>query len=698
MPLMNNLPQDIQRFLYGQHFADGLRMSVLIILPALLAAQTGYYDIGLTLSIGALCVSISDTPGPTYDKTITMLVSSFFIFLVAIATGFMRMNVYVMGLSLTVLAFFFAMFTIYGARANLLGTSLLLLMALEMDKAMSPRQILENGLILAGGALWYSSMSILILRLLKSAQRALGECIRETAAYLALRGLLYDTKVPLDEVYTRLMAQQVILNDKQNEVRDLLFKNKKIMKQASRSTRAMVLTLDEIVDFYEKISASHVAYQAIRERYGGTDVLQNISLAISRMADILDGTGAAIQYNIRPKSQADISIMMDALTDEIVSAPDDKQRPVLDSLLVNIQNMYKVVADLQHYFTDGYTVLGSKNSSLEHSRFAAHQSFDISLFRYNFSFGSLTFRHSIRMAVACLLGYIISRWVMHGHHSYWLLITIIFVLKPSFSLTRERNINRILGTLIGGAIGVLILVFIHNNNVLFACMFIGMLVTYSFQRHRYLIAVIFMTPYLLILFHFLHVGLLEVAEERIADTIAGCIIALAAGYLILPDWESAQIKSNVSHMLHANYRYLCTIRDSLMGTAVSATEYRLIRKEVYVSSSNLSAAIQRMKAEPERTRKSTKEIQQFSLLNHLLTSHIAAAGESLAITSHQSSIQWADRSITILQDTIRYVDEGIKPPIAPDMGAIKITDPRDAFESIYKDSSEIEQISQVIAL
>ena len=51
-----------------------------------------------------------------------------------------------------------------------------------------PLGILQNSLLLTGGAVWYSTISILILQLFpfRSAQRALGECIRETAAYLAL--------------------------------------------------------------------------------------------------------------------------------------------------------------------------------------------------------------------------------------------------------------------------------------------------------------------------------------------------------------------------------------------------------------------------------------------------------------------------------------------------------------------------------
>jgi uncharacterized membrane protein YccC len=286
---------------------------------------------------------------------------------------------------------------------------------------------------------------------------------------------------------------------------------------------------------------------------------------------------------------------------------------------------------------------------------------------------------------------------MHGHHTYWLLITIIFVLKPAFSLTRERNRQRIWGTVIGGVIGIAVLILIHSTNLLFALMFIFRLITYSFQRHRYMIAVIFMTPYILILFHFMHVGLVEVAEERVLDTIVGSIIALLAGYLILPDWESEQIRGNMSHMLYANYRYLRSIRDSLSGIAMTVTEYKLIRKDVYISTSNLSAAIQRMKSEPSRTRKNTKEIQKFSILNHILTSSIAAAKESIKVSSDQNSVAWTEKSLALLQETIRYIDENKKPAPPTDASLSETITPKDPFESIYKTCSEIERITQTVA-
>jgi uncharacterized membrane protein YccC len=41
---------------------------------------------------------------------------------------------------------------------------------------------------------------------------------------------------------------------------------------------------------------------------------------------------------------------------------------------------------------------------------------------------------------------------------YWILLTVIIILKPGYSLSKQRNIQRLIGTLVGVAIGWSILV------------------------------------------------------------------------------------------------------------------------------------------------------------------------------------------------------------------------------------------------
>jgi uncharacterized membrane protein YccC len=88
-------------------------------------------------------------------------------------------------------------------------------------------------------------------------------------------------------------------------------------------------------------------------------------------------------------------------------------------------------------------------------------------------------------------------------------------------------------------------------------------------------------------------------------------------------------------MLAANQHYLQKLADILAGKKVHTEDYKLARKQVYVSSANLSAAFQRMISEPKSKQRKTKEVNKFIVLNHILSSFIATVASNLLHTKRQ---------------------------------------------------------------
>src|SRR4029079_10171225 len=169
---------EIKYFFYSQAFADGFRISFAILLPALLGAYFNFFQIGLTVSLGCMCVSLTDAPGPVIHKRNGMLFCSAFVFIVAILTGFARMNIYTLGLEIIATSFFFSMFNVYGIRAASVGNSGILIMILTMDAALSPPQVvLTHALLILAGGIFYTVVSLLLhaLRPYRISQRALGD-------------------------------------------------------------------------------------------------------------------------------------------------------------------------------------------------------------------------------------------------------------------------------------------------------------------------------------------------------------------------------------------------------------------------------------------------------------------------------------------------------------------------------------------
>lgn len=165
-----------------------------------------------------------------------------------------------------------------------------------------------------------------------------------------------------------------------------------------------------------------------------------------------------------------------------------------------------------------------------------------------------------------------------------------------------------------------------------------------------------MTPYLLILFAFLGIDTMEVAQERVIDTLIGGFLAFTSSYVILPSWEGSQVKNYMRNLLIANYNYLVELLEISLGKEENITEYKLIRKEVYVNTANLASAFQRMITEPKSTQKNSKEVHSFIVFNHLLSSYTA----NLFTTVEKTNKDISGEPIKILRQLIIHLSQIIQ--------------------------------------
>lgn len=625
---MTELTKKIRYFFFGQNFSDGIRVTFAILIPTLVFSYFDKLATGLTISLGALCISIVDMPGPVTYKRNAMLYCNIFVFLTAIVTGFARENMYILGLEILFFSFFFSMFNVFGNRAASVGTASLLIMILMMERELKPAEVLPYSLMILAGGLWYTGVSLIFSELMpyRPAQRALGECIRETARFLSVKSEFYDTSTDLDTDYRNLMTEQVKVSEKQNAVRELLFKSRQIMRDSMSTGRMLVVTFIDLVDIYEQITAMYYDYAMLRNQFGHTGILEKIHVITGQLAEELDGIGVAIQSNMPYRNKMDISRRLTELRNSIENIQGDSL--VLKKIFSTLQELDGRLKDMQKY-----TALElpdkKKTKDIELARFAPSQSYNLQLFRDNLSIDSSVFRHSLRMALVSLFGFAVAKMFAFGHHGYWVLLTILVILKPGFSLTKQRNFDRLVGTIAGALIGVVILLSVSSLTMQLILLVFFMIGTYSFMRSNYILMVTLMTPYILILFNLLGIGKLNIVEERILDTLIGSAIAFAASYMLLPSWESQNLKSYMQNLLKAELAYLDRLADILSGKIIPVNEYKLVRKDVYVSSANLSAAFQRMVSEPKSKQVHKEAIHQFVVLNHILVSNIATLASDL---------------------------------------------------------------------
>ena len=661
---MSDKKQRIQFFLFSQYLADGARATLEIILPAIIFTQFGRLDLGLMMSTGALCVSLTDGPGPVEHKRNAMLFCMFFTFLMTLITGLINNNIYLLGILIVLSAFFFTMFSVFGNRAAALGTAVLLVMVLRMDKiAPTATVFLDSFLVLAGG-LWYILFALVYYKIYpyRPAQRLLGNTLHETAKFLRIKSALYDVNSNITDEYRRLVTQQIVVNEKQDELRELLYKNRELIKDQTDTGKLLIITFADVLDLYENIMATWYDYNLLRQRFGSTNILSDLSIVIQNLADEIDRIALAIQANNSYKKQYqllpaldEIKIRIDALEDPANS------NLILKKILVNLRNLGERTDELMNYFKAGAAAHLNMREDTYYSKFVSHQIISRQLFLNNLVLDSGVFRHALRMSITCLAGFAIAKLLPYTHYGYWILLTIIVILKPGFSLTRQRNFERLFGTIAGGIIGLLIIYFIHDRTVLFALIIFFMIGTYTFIRINYIVMVIFTTPYVLILFSLLGMGFINIAEERLLDTGIASALAFIGSYLLFPQWESVQLESYMIKVLQANTNYLQQFASFFNGNNHSQLEYKLVRKELYVSTANLSAAFQRMLSEPKSKQLNSEEIYEFVVLNQVLSSNIASLTSSFenkeADKFSKETLLEIKKSLLLLQESLVQLDK-----------------------------------------
>ncbi len=660
--MLSDQTRDIKHFFFSQYLADGVRVTGEIVLPAVTFAAFGRLQEGLIISMGAFCVSISDAPGPLVHKRNGMMYCNICIFLMALLTGFANTNIISLGLLILFASFFFTMFSVFGERAGAIGTASLLIIILRMAYPVTVVQSLLNALLILGGGIWYMVIALALYRLrpYRPLQRALGDCIREMAKFLRIKAGLFSPATNLEDIYQQLVEQQVAVNTTQDAVRELLFKSRVTMKESTTMGRKLVITFVNVVDLYEQMMANWYDFERLREKYNNTGMLDDVGEIMTRMSNELDDISYDIQSNLfthqRYSPLHDLELLKQKIDFNIQPG---RSLLSLKKVLVNLRKLYVKMQEIYSYF-DNKPVSGKGlRTEVEYSKFVAHQAIAPSVFISNLGLTSSVFRHALRMTIACVLGFMVSKLISYGHHSYWVLLTIAIILKPGFSLTKTRNFDRLIGTLTGGIIGILIIGFIQNSTALFAIMVLLMIGTYTFQRLRYIVMVICMTPFILILFNFLGLGILDLASERLLDTAIGSVIAFLASYFLFPYWEAKHLPGYMSEVISANLNYLIKLAQKICGQQPSSLSYKLTRKEVFVTTANLSAAFQRMQSEPKNKQLNISPIHEFVVLNHVLSSNIASV--SAAVTSSTAcsklTLRPLKKAISTMQEVLLEMDK-----------------------------------------
>ncbi|MFF4417845.1 FUSC family protein [Streptosporangium sp. NPDC001559] len=205
--------------------------------------------------------------------------------------------------------------------------------------------------------------------------------------------------------------------------------------------------------------------------------------------------------------------------------------------------------------------------------------------------GRLTRVYTVRLALCVGVASALSELHL-VERSYWTTLTVALVLKPDFGSVFARAVQRALGTLAGTVIGTVVLVAVPYGPALLAPVAVfAALLPYGMQRNWGLMSA-FQAPLVLLLVDLLTRGGPRLAEIRLVDTLAGCLIVLLLGYLPWPaSWE-APVGPRFADAVSATADYLRHAFDP------GHTGRAALRHRVYDALADLRTVFQRAMTEP----------------------------------------------------------------------------------------------------
>jgi uncharacterized membrane protein (TIGR01666 family) len=624
--------KEYRRFINSHYLADGVRITAGVLLPSLILGYYGHLPIGIFVSLGAVCVSIPDNPGPIHHRRNGLLACCGIVFIVALMVGFSLQVQWLYIILLPVFCFFFSMIGVYGARVTAIGIAALLVVVLMSHEGLKGLEIVYFALYILAGGLWYTLLSLLLysIRPYKLIQQVLGEYMLSAASYLRARAAFYASNADIDEAYKDLLQSQVDVQQKQELIAELIFKTRSIVKESTHTSRILMMAFLDVSDLLERTMTSHLDYKKLHTYFDDTNILPEYRQIILTLANELDeiaislSSGRASGYDTRiDKNLLTGREHLQALRLKILNPSNLEGFISLRQILDNIDDIAARIRTLHQYTSYDRKLRSIKVNTPDPSKYVTRQSMDPQQFIDNLSLKSNIFRHSLRISIAAVAAYMIGELLPIGR-GYWILLTVIVIMKPGYGLSKQRNFERLLGTLIGVGLGWGILFFVKDNTTILVLLAVCMIGGYSFVRWKYLVAVIMITLYLLFMFHILEPrDFNEVVRERIIDTALGCVVGFIASFLLPPIWERERIGELMQHMIKDIIAYFESVAYVFTGAEYNKQLSKEKRKSAWVSLANVSDAFTRMLSEPKSKRRNSKDFHGFVVSSHMLVSHLA---------------------------------------------------------------------------
>ncbi|AKN28951.1 YccS family putative transporter [Stutzerimonas stutzeri] len=627
-----SLSQYLRRLWALEKFGYSLRVLIAMAGSMGLAWYLGQPSLIIPLFLGIIASALAETDDSWLGRLSALLVTllCFSIAAVAVELLFPYPWLFVAGLALSTFAL--VMLGALGERYGAIAQATLILAIYSMIAADQRngelQQFWRDPLLLVAGAAWYGLLSVCWNALFahQPVQQSLARLYRELGLYFRYKAALFEPVRQLDVEQRRLeLAQQngrVV--SALNAAKETLLHRLGSGRPGSKINHYLKLYF-LAQDLHERVSSSHYPYQALAEAFFHSDVLFRCQRLLRLQASACAELGEAIQLrqtfrysDANAQALEDLQASLEHLREQ--------NNPAWRGLLRSLRALSSNLSTLQRQLasaSDPAALEGTQDSSLlDRQPQTLREAFN--RIRLQLTPTSLLFRHALRMAIALVAGYA-ALHAIHPEQGYWVLLTTVFVCQPNYGATRIKLVQRISGTVLGLVVGWALFDLFPSQPVQALFAVVAGVVFFATRSTRYTLATAAIT--LMVLFCFNQVGDgYGLIWPRLFDTLLGSLIAAAAVFLILPDWQGRRLNQVVANTLSCNSDYLRQIMRQYDSGKHDDLAYRLARRNAHNADAALSTTLSNMLLEPGHFRKDAETGFRFLILSHTLLNYLSGLG------------------------------------------------------------------------
>jgi uncharacterized membrane protein (TIGR01666 family) len=624
----------IKIFTDSNDFANALKVTLAAVLPVLLCIQFDQFNIGLTIALGAFFTYPSDIPSNLKHKINGLMVVVLLTSGVNLLINLIHPYPLFFYPLLALLIFFLSMLSVYGQRANMVSFSALLSISLSFAHLTTGWEMIQHSALLLIGGLFYMLVSLLFffIRPNRYVELQIAECIQLTSEYLKLRGDLWKLDSDRKIITKKQLQLQVNLNTIHESIREILITNRS-KSGTSDENRKMLIIFITLVEIMELALSTSFDHNKLHQKFDNHPyVLRTYQNLAHNLSVTLKHISKSIQDRTKYISKHNLISDLHQFSLAIYQYENDKTENsasegalMLTNMLNYAEKQVEKIKTLERAYTSTVELVDFKGRDKDLEKFVTPQYYPLSTLVENLSFSSTVFRHSLRITITILIGFIIGQ-ILPFHNVYWILLTIVVIMRQEYGLTKQRTFERIFGTILGGLIAFGILSFIHDSFIISTLAIIAMILGFTFTPTNYKIGATFVTLYVVFIYGILTPNITDVIQYRILDTLVGALLSIMANYFLWPSWEFLSIPIHIEKSFEANRNYLKEISVFYNKKGEVPTSYRLARKQAFIAVGNLMASFQRMLQEPKSKQTKLDQVYKLTVLNHALLSSEASLG------------------------------------------------------------------------